>query len=129
MEAEAKIKNIVSDKSVLPFDVYRLREEFPILDQKVNGRQLVYFDNAATNQKPLSVINSITNYYETINSNVHRGVHSLSEQATGAYEGAREKVREFINAASIKEIVFTSGTTEGVNLVSSSFAENILKEG
>ncbi|MEO8663897.1 MAG: cysteine desulfurase [Ignavibacteria bacterium] len=110
-------------------DVYNLRLEFPILDQKVNGKPLVYFDNAATNQKPLSVINSITGYYETINSNVHRGVHTLSEKATAAYEEAREKVRDFINAGSIKEIIFTSGTTEGVNLVASSFAENILKEG
>ncbi len=74
-------------------NVYKLRKEFPILDQKVNGNPLIYFDNAATNQKPLSVINSISNYYKTINSNVHRGVHSLSEKATSAYEEAREKVR------------------------------------
>lgn len=113
----------------ISFDVYKLRKEFPILNQKVNGHALVYFDNAATNQKPLSVINSITTYYETINSNVHRGVHSLSEKATAAYEDAREKVREFINADSVREIIFTSGTTEGVNLVASSFGENILNEG
>ena len=123
------LENIVSRKPKSSFDVTKLRDEFPILNQKVNGNPLVYFDNAATNQKPLSVINSISDYYKTINSNVHRGVHSLSEKATVAYEAAREKVREFINADSVKEIIFTSGTTEGVNLVASSFGESILKEG
>lgn len=123
------IENILKDISKTSFDVNKLREEFPILNQKVHGNPLVYFDNAATNQKPISVINSISDYYKTINSNVHRGVHSLSEKATEAYEEAREKVREFVNADSIKEIIFTSGTTEGVNLVASSFGESILKEG
>lgn len=115
---------------ILPdkIDVYKLRSEFPILNQKINGLPLVYFDNAATNQKPAEVINSISNYYETINSNVHRGVHTLSERATEAYEEAREKVREFINAASAKEIVFTRGTTESINLVASSFLEENLNE-
>lgn len=123
------MENITANTSKTSFDVYELRDEFPILNQKVHENPLVYFDNAATNQKPISVINSITDYYETINSNVHRGVHSLSEKATEAYEGAREKVRQFINAESVKEIIFISGTTEGVNLVASSFGESILKEG
>ncbi|MBS1552337.1 MAG: cysteine desulfurase [Bacteroidetes bacterium] len=111
------------------FDVNKLREQFPILNQSVNGKPLIYLDNAATNQKPLSVINSISNYYETINSNVHRGLHTLSERATEAYEASREKVREFINAKSANEIVFVRGTTEGVNLVASSFGKANINEG
>ena len=129
MESDILEDKLVNRKTGISFDVYKLRHEFPILDQKVNGKPLVYFDNAATNQKPLSVINSISDYYKTINSNVHRGVHSLSEKATAAYEEARAKVKEFINADSVKEIIFTKGTTEGVNLVASSFGELILKEG
>ena len=111
------------------FDIGKLREQFPILNQSVNGKPLVYLDNAATNQKPLSVINSISSYYKTINSNVHRGLHTLSERATEAYEGSREKVREFINAKSTNEIVFVRGTTEGVNLVASTFGKANVKEG
>ena len=113
----------------ISFDVNKLREEFPILSQSVNGKPLVYLDNAATNQKPLSVINSISSYYETINSNVHRGLHTLSERATEAYEGSREKIREFINAKSTNEIVFVRGTTEGVNLVTSTFGKANVNEG
>ena len=129
MESEILDKNKVNSNIEIPFDVLRLRKEFPILDQNINANRLVYFDNAATNQKPQSVINTISDYYKTINSNVHRGVHSLSEKATSAYEEAREKARKFINAESVKEIIFTKGTTEGVNLVASSFGEIILKEG
>ena len=129
MEQDILFENNVKEKSDVPFNVNELRKEFPILIQKINGNSLIYFDNAATNQKPLSVINSISDYYKTINSNVHRGVHSLSEKATAAYEEAREKVSMFINADSVKEIIFTKGTTEGVNLVASSFGELILKEG
>ena len=129
MESEILDKNKVNSNIEIPFDVLRLRKEFPILDQNINGNRLVYFDNAATNQKPQSVINTISDYYKTINSNVHRGVHSLSEKATEAYEEAREKVSRFINADSVKEIIFTKGTTEGVNLVASSFGEIILKDG
>lgn len=113
----------------ISFDVQKLREQFPILNQSVNGKPLVYLDNAATNQKPLSVINSISSYYETINSNVHRGLHTLSERATEAYEGSREKVREFINANSTNEIVFVRGTTEGVNLAASTFGKANVNEG
>ncbi|HMS65739.1 MAG TPA: cysteine desulfurase [Ignavibacteria bacterium] len=111
------------------FDVQKLREEFPILKQNVNGKPLVYLDNAATNQKPLSVIDSINDYYKKINSNVHRGIHTLSERATEAYEGAREKVREFIDAESVKEIIFVRGTTEAVNLVASTYGKMNINEG
>lgn len=113
----------------ISFDVQKLREEFPILNQTINGKPLVYLDNAATNQKPLSVINSISDYYKEINSNVHRGIHTLSERATEAYEGAREKVREFINAESIKELIFVRGTTEAVNLVASTYGKMNVSEG
>ena len=93
------------------FDVQAVRDQFPILRETVHGKKLVYLDNAATTQKPESVINAIREYYRRYNSNIHRGVHRLSEQATEAYEGVREKVRKFINAGSLKEIVFVRGTT------------------
>ena len=111
------------------FDVQHWRKDFPILRQKVHGKPLVYLDNAATSQKPQAVIDAISDYYETLNANVHRGVHDLSERATAAYEGAREKVRRFINAASVREIVFTRGTTEAINLVAQSFGRPRLKPG
>lgn len=110
-------------------DITKIREEFPILLRKISGQPIAYFDNAATSQKPLSVINAISEYYETINSNVHRGIHTLSEEATEAYENSREKVRRFINAQSSGEIVFTKGTTDGINLVASSFGTNVVGEG
>lgn len=110
-------------------DTAKLREEFPILRQKLNGKPLVYFDNAATSQKPLSVINAVTEYYETINSNVHRGIHTLSEKATEAYENSREKARSFVNAESTNEIVFVKGTTDGINLIASSFGNMTVGEG
>ena len=120
---------ILEEKIYDEFNVLKLREQFPILNQTVNGKPLIYLDNAATNQKPLSVINSISSYYETINSNVHRGLHTLSERATEAYEGSREKVRDFINANSTNEIVFVRGTTEGVNLAASTFGKANVNEG
>lgn len=116
----------VSDSS---FDVYKLREDFPILHRKVNGYPLVYFDNAATTQKPKQVIEKITEYYSLYNSNVHRGVHFLSNEATAAYEEAREVARRFLNAAKKEEIIFTRGVTEGINLVAASFGGEFLKEG
>jgi cysteine desulfurase / selenocysteine lyase len=94
-----------------------VRRDFPILDQMVHGRRLVYFDNAATSQKPRSVIDALTRYYERDNSNVHRGIHELSNRATSAYEAARERAAKFVNARNAREIVFTRGTTEGINLV------------
>jgi cysteine desulfurase/selenocysteine lyase len=105
----------------MSLNVEALRQQFPVLHQEIYGRPLAYLDNAATTQKPLSVIESIKSYYERDNANVHRGVHALSERATAAYEGAREKLRALLNAASTKEIIFTRGTTESINLVASSF--------
>ncbi len=99
------------------FDAAKIREDFPILKQLVNGKPLVYLDNAATGQKPQAVIDALVNYYTTANSNVHRGVHTLSQRATDAYEGARSKVRQFLNAAADREIIFVRGATEAINLV------------
>ncbi|NLE62972.1 MAG: aminotransferase class V-fold PLP-dependent enzyme, partial [Bacteroidales bacterium] len=106
-----------------------LREEFPILSQQVHQKPLIYFDNAASTQKPISVINSVTDYYETINSNVHRGVHHLSQLATDAYEQARLQIQHFINAKHPHEVIFTRGTTESINLIACSFARELLKPG
>ncbi|EPY12818.1 aminotransferase class V-fold PLP-dependent enzyme, partial [Paenibacillus alvei] len=106
-----------------------LREQFPILNQEINGHPLVYLDSAATSQKPRSVIDAIQAYYEKDNSNVHRGVHTLGSRATDAYEGAREKVAQFINAARTEEIVFTRGTTSALNLVASSYGRSVCGEG
>lgn len=103
--------------------VQDIRSQFPILTQKVNGRNLIYFDNAATSQKPLVVIDKIKNYYEKENANIHRGVHSLSQEATTAYEQARQKISSYLNAKSDSEIIFTKGTTDGINLIASSFGE------
>lgn len=104
-------------------------KDFPILHQEVNGHPLVYLDSAATSQKPIQVIEAVEQYYRTYNSNVHRGVHTLGTRATDAYEGAREKVRGFINARSTKEVIFTRGTTTGLNLVAHSYARAHLREG
>ena len=100
-----------------PFDVEAVRRDFPILSREVGGKPLVYLDSAATSQKPQAVIDALVDYYTGMNANIHRGVHTLSQEATEAYEGARTKVRHFINAAEEPEIVFTRGTTEGINLV------------
>ncbi|HEX2667648.1 MAG TPA: cysteine desulfurase [Gammaproteobacteria bacterium] len=115
--------------TVVGFDPLRWRRDFPILGEKVHGKPLVYLDNAATSQKPRAVIDAISRYYEHHNANVHRGVHTLSELATADYEGAREKVRAFINARSVKEVVYTRGTTEAINLVAQSFLRPKLKPG
>lgn len=106
-----------------------VREQFPILHQQVNGHDLVYLDNAATSQKPRVVIDAMNEYYRSYNSNVHRGVHTLGTRATDAYEGAREKVRAFIRASSVQEIIFTRGTTTALNTVAISYARANLKEG
>lgn len=111
------------------YDVLKIREDFPILSRSVYGKQLVYLDNAATTQKPRSVVESISNEYYSVNANVHRGVHFLSQQATALHEASRETVRRFINARSTSEIVFTRGTTESINLVASTFADSQMKEG
>ena len=106
-----------------------IKSYFPILNQEINGSPLVYLDSAATSQKPIQVIEAVKSYYELDNSNVHRGVHTLGNRATDAYEGAREKVRKFINATSTKEIIFTRGTTTSINMVASGYARQTLKEG
>ncbi|MFS8629577.1 MAG: cysteine desulfurase [Bacillales bacterium] len=110
-------------------NVKEIRSYFPILNQKVNGCPLVYLDNAATSQKPVQVIEALNQYYREYNSNVHRGVHTLGTRATDGYEGAREKVRKFINAKSVQEIIFTKGTTEAVNTVAASYGPANVKEG
>jgi cysteine desulfurase/selenocysteine lyase len=111
------------------FDVNAVRRDFPILAQSVNGKPLVYLDNAASSQRPHAVIDAISHYYEHDHANVHRGVHVLSQRATDAYEGSREVIRRFIHAADTKEIVFTRGTTEAVNLVAQSFLRPTLAAG
>ena len=105
------------------------KKDFPILKSKVNGQPLIYFDNAATSQKPQCVIDAVNNYYNNFNSNVHRGVHELSQRATSEYESTRDTVRDFIGAKKSNQIIFTKGTTDGINIVASSWAENQLKKG
>ena len=119
----------VIDQIKSTYDVYKIREDFPILKTRIRNKPLCYFDNAATTQKPQQVLDIVDNYYTSMNSNIHRGVHYLSNLATDAYEDARKKVKSFINAASEKEIIFTKGTTEGINLVANSFGRKFLKEG
>jgi len=109
-------------------DVKKIRADFPILSRKVNGQDLVYFDNAATSQTPKQVIDVIVDYYSRLNANIHRGVHKLSQEATDAYEQARKTIQKHFNAAHAHEIIFTSGTTEGINLVASGYA-TLLKKG
>ena len=106
-----------------------IRKDFPILNEKVNNKPLVYLDNAATTQKPIQVIDAMMNYYLHLNSNVHRGVHTLSQKATNEFELARKTVQEFISAKEQEEIIFTRGTTESINLVASSFCEKFLNQG
>jgi cysteine desulfurase/selenocysteine lyase len=114
---------------MVPFDVERIRESFPILHQQVNGKDLVYFDNAATSQKPARVINALTDYYTGYNANIHRGIHTLAEKATKAYEASRVLAREFINAQANEEIIFVRGVSEAINLVAQSYGKAFLKTG
>ena len=111
------------------FDVLKIRADFPALDQRVHGKALVYLDNAATTQKPRVVLDALRRYYELDNANVHRGVHTLSQRATDAYEAAREKIRAFINARSTREIIYTRNATEGINLVARAWGDANLKAG
>lgn len=111
------------------FNIEKIRSDFPILNQQVHGKPLVYFDNGATTQKPMCVLDTINHFHNQINANIHRGVHKLSSESTDAYENARETVRAFINAKSIKEIIFTSGATASINLVAFSFGETFINEG
>jgi len=111
------------------FDIKKIREEFPILNQDIQGKPLIYFDNAATTQKPKSVIDALSNYYLKINSNVHRGAHTLAERATEAFEQTRKSAQQFINSPSEEQVIFTRGTTESINLVAQSYGRTFLKEG
>lgn len=119
----------ISQDHLSNFDVDKIRADFPILSRSVHGKPLVYLDNAATTQKPKIVIDAITDYYTNYNSNIHRGVHKLSQEATDLYENARTTIKNFINAGKLQEIIFTRGTTEAINLVAHSFGKSILNEG
>jgi cysteine desulfurase/selenocysteine lyase len=123
------VETVKPSKSVKQIDWEKLRADFPILDQEVHGHPLIYFDNAATSQKPRAVIDALVNYYERDNANVHRGIHELSNRATAAFEAARTRTARFINARSADEIVFTRGTTESINLVANSWGNKNLKPG
>ena len=119
-----------SPATSVKFDIDEIRKEFPILHQKVNGHELVYLDNAATSQKPLSVINTLVDYYTGYNANIHRGIHSLAEKATHAYEATRAAAKEFINAEHLEEIIFiTRGVTEAINLVAHSYGRSFIDKG
>ena len=119
-------KEISTLKSI---DPNKIRSEFPILEQKINGHQLVYFDNAATMQKPMQVINKLNQYYTEFNANIHRGIHTLAERATAAFEESRLALKEFINAPKVEEVIFTRGTTESINLVAATFGRANIKSG
>jgi cysteine desulfurase / selenocysteine lyase len=110
-------------------DIARIRQDFPVLDQEINGRPLVYLDNAATNQKPLPVLDALTRYYEGYNANIHRGIHSLAEKATAAFEASRRAIQTFLNAKHWEEVIFTYGTTDGINLVAQSYGRKFLSAG
>jgi cysteine desulfurase/selenocysteine lyase len=111
------------------FDAAAIRKQFPVLERKVKGKNLVYFDNAATAQKPQVVIDALVNYYQQFNANIHRGIHSLAEEATAAFEATRDTVKDFINAKYREEIIFTRGVTEGINLVAATYGRQNIKEG
>lgn len=120
---------MVQDATQTGIRVDQVRQEFPVLHQKVNGRDLVYFDNAATTQKPAAVIKALSDYYEGYNANIHRGIHTLAEKATRAYEDTRVAAQQFINAQLAEEIIFTRGVTEGINLVASSYGKAFVNAG
>jgi cysteine desulfurase / selenocysteine lyase len=127
--ASNRVAQVFPPSPAPQFDVQRLRRDFPVLNQQVHGKPLIYLDNAATSQKPRAVIDTLDRYYSSINSNIHRGVHTLSERATEAYEAARARVQHFINAADAGEIIFVRGTTEAVNLVAQSYGRPRLRPG
>jgi len=126
MNTETETVVTVSNKK---YDVNRIREDFPILKKKVHDKNLVYLDNAATTQKPTYVIDKVNKYYTTMNANIHRGVHALSQEATEAFEGARIQIKQFINALGKNQVIFTRGTTEAINLVASSYGRTNINEG
>ncbi|MFN3403186.1 MAG: aminotransferase class V-fold PLP-dependent enzyme [Cytophagaceae bacterium] len=118
-----------TEREILNFEVDKIREQFPVLNQTVNGKPLTYLDNAATTQKPKIVINSLVEYYSSYNANIHRGIHTLAEKATAAFEETREAVRKFINAKETAEVIFTKGTTESINLVASTYGRKFVGKG
>jgi cysteine desulfurase/selenocysteine lyase len=126
MNTEVETAVVVNKKK---YDINKIRGDFPILKKKVHGKNLVYLDNAATTQKPLQVLDKIEEYYTTTNANIHRGVHALSQQATDAFESARIKIKQFINALGKNQIIFTRGTTEAINLVAQTYGRANVKEG
>ena len=127
---KAKIMNKISNNLATPsLDIAKIRADFPLLNREMNGKPIVFLDSAASSQKPQQVVEAMDYYYEQQHANVHRGVYQLSQEATDAFERARELVQAFINAASEKEIIFTRGTTEGINLVASSFGRQFLSSG
>ena len=113
----------------MTLDIHKIRADFPVLDQQVNGSSLIYFDNAATTQKPKSVIDALSHYYASDNANIHRGLHALAERATNAYELTRTKIKEFINAPSSDQIILTAGTTGSINLVAQTFGRANFSKG
>lgn len=127
-QGNCKIEHL-SDMVDTAIDIKEIRKQFPILHQQVNGKPLVYFDNAATSQKPQCVIDALTHYYNTDNANIHRGIHTLAERATSAFEDTRKTVAKFLNANETEEIIFTKGTTEGINLVASTFGRKFINTG
>src|SRR5438105_8157945 len=129
MIAEAAAPRQSKKKIQSGVDWPAIRADFPILDQKVHGQPLIYFDNAATTQKPRAVVEALRHYYERDNANVHRGIHELSKRATTAFEAARQRAAKFINARSADEIIFTRGTTEGINLVAQSWGGQNIRAG
>jgi len=122
-------QTINPSKSGKSYDVFKIREDFPVLKETVHGKPLVYLDNAATTQKPKSVIDAIVHYYSSYNANIHRGIHTLAEKATAAFEETRKTVKDFINAPSTEEVIFTKGTTESVNLVAATWGRKNIKAG
>lgn len=122
-------QTINPSKSGKSYDVFKIREDFPVLKETVHGKPLVYLDNAATTQKPTTVIDSIVRYYSSYNANIHRGIHTLAEKATAAFEETRKTVKDFINASSNEEVIFTKGTTESINLVASTWGRKNIKAG
>ena len=116
-------------QTTAPYDVKAVRQQFPVLNRKIKGKDLVYFDNAATSQKPIAVIEALANYYSNYNANIHRGLHTMADEATAAYEASRNAVKTFIGATATEEIIFTKGATESINLVASSWGSAFLNKG
>lgn len=129
MEKFGLVSHLTKTNNLKMFDVAKIREDFPILNRKIHGKPLVYLDNAATSQKPWAVIRALSDYYENNNANIHRGIHTLSEEATAAYEGARETIARFIDAPESKSVIFTRNATEAINLVMFTWGRENIKEG